>query len=373
LDALERAYQSVVSKYNVQIADFDVEGASLADFPATQLRARAVAALQAALGRRHQQLQVWLTLPVEPDGLQPDAVAVIDTMLRARVSLAGVNIMAMDYSAPPGPGQTMFDLARLAVSAAHRQLEQELARYGVRLSSRQVWHRLGVTVMVGQNDFAGQVFTTADAQSVARFASNVGLGRLSMWSLNRDTECGQAFGENDVLSNTCSGTSQSALAFSRIFGALGGIDTLNERQARIVPPVPDTNPANALYPLWSPTAEYQAGYKVVREGYVYEAKWYNVGEDPAQLWQYSWQTPWELVGPVLPSDHAPKMPVLPAGTYPAWSPHRGYQPGDNVLCQGLPYQAKWYNQGQSPTEEASDPYGSPWQPLFTLPGEPGPD
>jgi chitinase len=73
---------------------------------------------------------------------------------------------------------------------------------------------------------------------------------------------------------------------------------------------------------------------------------------------------------VLSTDRAPTVPTLPAGTYPAWSPQKGYAGGKRVLYQGLPYAAKWYNEGASPAEEAADPSDSPWQPLFTLPGEP---
>jgi hypothetical protein len=32
--------------------------------------------------------------------------------------------------------------------------------------------------------------------------------------------------------------------------------------------------------------------------------------------------------------------------------------------------AKWSNQGVSPQTEASDPAGSPWKPLYKIPGEP---
>lgn len=368
--ALERAYQSVVSYYRLRTIDFDVEGAALSDPAAAARRASAVAALQAAGARHHQPLRVWLTLPVEPTGLQSNAVSVIDAMLRARVALAGINIMTMDFASPPGAGQTMLDLVRAATSAAHKQLQAELARYGVTLDARQVWQRMGITVMIGQNDVPGEILTTADAQGLVRFVSANGMGRLSMWSLNRDSQCGQAFGESGVLSNTCSGTSEPSLAFSQIFARLTGVTTAAIEPTSIIAPAPDINPANALYPSWSPTAEYQAGYKVVRDGYIYQAKWYNAGEDPAQAWPSSWESPWELVGPVLPTDHAPKMPVLRPGTYPAWSPSTAYQAGARVLYQGLPYEAKWYNQGASPGEQAADPFGSAWQPLFTFPGEP---
>jgi chitinase len=41
-----------------------------------------------------------------------------------------------------------------------------------------------------------------------------------------------------------------------------------------------------------------------------------------------------------------------------------------VAFRGLPYQARWASEGASPASQASDPDGSPWQPLFTIPGEP---
>lgn len=50
-----------------------------------------------------------------------------------------------------------------------------------------------------------------DAQSLARFAVATHLGRISLWSLNRDSQCGSSFPESGLLSNTCSGTAQSGL------------------------------------------------------------------------------------------------------------------------------------------------------------------
>jgi chitinase len=258
-----------------------------------------------------------------------------------------------------------------AVAAAHTQVQAALKRSGTDLASGAVWQRMGVTVMLGQNDVAGEVFTIGDARGLVRFAQDHDLARVSMWSLNRDNQCGQAFGENGVLSDSCSGVAQEPLDFSTIFSALNGTPAGLALRSGIVVPPPDTNPANDLYPQWSPTAEYPAGYKVVRDGYIYQAKWYVAGEDPAQVWPSESEDPWELLGPVLRADHAPNLPLLPSGTFPAWAPTGHYQAGDRVLYQGLAYQAKWYNQGTSPGEEAADPFGSPWQPLFTLPGEPG--
>ena len=74
----------------------------------------------------------------------------------------------------------------------------------------QVWNRIGATVMIGQNDVAGQIVTVDDAKGVAAFARSQHLGRVSMWSLNRDSQCGSQFARIGVHSNTCSGTSADA-------------------------------------------------------------------------------------------------------------------------------------------------------------------
>jgi chitinase len=73
---------------------------------------------------------------------------------------------------------------------------------------------------------------------------------------------------------------------------------------------------------------------------------------------------------VTPGDHGADIATLPAGTYPAWSLNTQYEAGDKVLYQGLPYQAKWANEGVSPATESTDPSGSAWAALYTIPGEP---
>ncbi len=366
--ALTAAYQSVIDTYHLHVIDLDVEGAGLQDFAADQRRAQAVRALETAADQHHQSLAVWLTLPVEPNGLQDGALSAIDAMLAARVSLAGVNVMAMDFTTPPPTGDSMLPQVEQAASAAQHQVADHLRRYGVGLLPALTWQRIGVTVMIGQNDVSGERFTVGDAQGLTAFAARVGLGRVSMWSLNRDQQCGSAFARVGVNSNVCSGTPQSGLAFSHAFGQFNG--TAAASGSTDVPPVPDTNPAHAPYPLWSPTAPYPTGYKVVRQGSIYQAKWYNSGEDPGTQVQYSWQTPWDLLGPVLATDRAPTPIVAPGADYPGWSSSSQYLVGDRVTFQGLPYAARWTNQGASPADQANDPWGSPWQPLFSIPGEP---
>jgi chitinase len=224
--------------------------------------------------------------------------------------------------------------------------------------------------MIGQNAIRGENFTTADARGLVRFAGANHLGRISMWSLNRDSQCGSSFPESGLLSNTCSGTAQSGLEFSQIFGQLQGVTSVSSSAGNVQPAVANTNPADAPYPQWSAPGDYPLGYKVVENGEIYQAKWYTSGDDPQAQVQYSWQTPWELLGPVLPGDHAPVIPVPSVGTYPAWSISDSYRVGDKVLFQGLPYESKWDNQGVSPQGALSDPADSPWKALYRVPGEP---
>ena len=369
--ALSSAYQSVIDAYNLRSIDLDVEGSALGDFAAETRRAAAVRILEEAAARAHRTLNVWLTLPVEPSGLQDSALSVVNSMFQARVHLAGINIMAMDFSQPPTSGSTMLNLVKQSLQSTDSQLSRLLPRYGIYLSAKQVWQRLGVTVMIGQNDIAGERFTVADAKGLRTFAQSTGISRVSMWSINRDQQCGASFSLT-ILSNSCSGVTESNLEMTDIFAHLSGSAENSEPSSAAVlrPVVPDTNPANAPFPIWDPTASYEAHYTVVENGEIYEAKWYNSAQDPAAEYQYSWQSPWELLGPVLSTDHAPVIASLPVGTYPKWSPTANYVAGRRVLFQGLPYQAKWSSQGVAPGLTAAEQPSSPWSPLYSIPGEP---
>jgi chitinase len=356
----------VISAYSLTTIDLDIEGAALNNFAAEDRRAEAIASLEKA----NPKLRVWLTLPVETNGLQDNALSVIESMLRDHVTLAGVNVMTMDFSSPPGAGSTMAKSATDALQATHGQLASLYPRYGIHLRSPQIWQGLGATAMIGQNDMQGENFTVADAKALVSFAAANHLGRLSMWSINRDSQCGTSFPETGLLSNTCSGTAQTSLQFAQIFGQLQGSAVVVPSAGKVQAAAADTNPADAPYPQWSASTNYPLGYKVVEAGEIYQAKWYNSADDPSAQVQSSWQTPWELIGPVVAGDHGPVIPKLPAGTYPAWSLGTQYQAGEKVLFGGLPYQAKWSNQGVSPATQSTDASGSPWQALYSIPGEP---
>lgn len=369
--SLEVAYADVLHRYAATTADFDIEGSDLADTVAMQRRAQALEMLQQKARAAGDPIAVWLTLPVAPGGLPPDALDAVATMLSFHVELAGVNLLAMDFGDAAHPVHDMLSATESALLAAHGQLAALYRQQGMPLDPQQVWNHLGVTVMIGENDVTGELFTLADARQVAALAAKDDLARVSTWSLNRDSACGTYYAELGVLSDDCSGVSQTSLQFASTLAAALPAAAPAGKPAPFPATVAD-DPATAPYPIWQPSETYETGYKVVWQGEVYQAKWFNGGQAPDTPVQYAYQTPWLLVGPVLPGDRAPTTTTLPAGTYPAWNPKGAYEQGARVLMDGLPYEARWYTEGIPPNAYPSDPSASPWEALYTLPGEPPP-
>jgi len=120
------------------------------------------------------------------------------------------------------------------------------------------------------------------------------------------------------------------------------------------------------YPIWNPNMAYPKGSKVVWHKNVYQAKWYSIGDQPDVPVATADQTPWTLIGPVLPGDTPAPTPTLPPGTYPDWSPTEVYVAGSRVMLDGVGYQAKYWTQGDQPGAAPSTPQeSSPWELLAT--------
>ncbi|MGD9645673.1 MAG: cellulose binding domain-containing protein [Pirellulales bacterium] len=212
---LTAAYQSVVDAYGLTHIDFDIEGAALAHRASVDRRSQAIATLQQAANAAGRTLEVHFTLPVLPTGLTPDGIYLLESALRNGVQISGVNIMAMDYgdSAAPNPQGRMGDYAIQAATSLFNQLK---TLYGTAQTDAQLWHLVGVTPMIGLNDVTTEVFDQAAAQQLVTFAQQKGIGRISMWSLNRDTQGTP----KSYVDNTSSSIAQTAYEFSQIFAAI---------------------------------------------------------------------------------------------------------------------------------------------------------
>jgi chitinase len=364
---LTDAYRQVVERYDVATIDLDLEGDALVDSVANERRADAIAALQAERRGVGDNLAVWVTLPVTPHGMTSDATDALQALLTAKVDIAGVNVMTMDYGSSRTGKQTMVQASEASVTAARRQLGVLYDRVGLHQNDPSLWAKMGATVMIGQNDVARDVFTLGDARAFNDWAVSNGLGRMSMWSANRDRPCGANYVDTTIVSDACSGVKQGKKTFASALatgftGAMAlGEDTVTtpEPTQSIAPDDPKTSP----YPIWSTTSSYLKGTKVVWHHNVYVAKWWTRGDQPDDPVLNEWETPWQLVGPVLPGETPIPQPTLPAGTYPNWSTATAYDKGARVLFDGVPFEAKWWTQGDSPAAAADDADSSPWAPL----------
>ena len=357
---LATAYRDVVERYDVTTIDLDLEGPALTDQASIARRAEAVATVQAATREAGRALTVWLTLPVSPSGLAESGVAVVDAMLAAGVDLGGVNAMTMNYGGSRDAARPMADAAAGALEGARQQLGEAYRRAGTPQDDAQLWGKLGATPMIGVNDEDGEVTTLDDARALRALATERGLGRVSMWSANRDTACAGDV-EPSEPSNHCSGVDQSPRTFSHVLDALTGRPGATADRRTVASPPAVDDPDASPYPVWEAEGIYDEGDKVVRHGEVFVAQWWTQGDDPGTGSTPGAAAPWRLVGPVLASDRRPTPSTLPAGTHPEWDPAAVYTEGDRVLVDGVGYEALWWTQGDEP---GAAPRGQgPWEPM----------
>ena len=365
---LKGAYTSVIDRYNINTIDIDLERESLANQEAGVRRAQVIAEIQQSYRSEDNDLAIWLTLPVTPQGLTQQGTDAIANMLDAGVDLAGVNVMVMDYGGSKDPDNSMYESSRKALVETNRQLGILYTQAGIPLSSDSVWRKIGATPMLGQNDVREEIFTIDDALALNAFSLENGIGRMSMWSANRDYPCGDNYVDIQIVSDACSGTDAPDGAYGKTL-ASGFTGDLRQNAQMITVSDPERteriidDPTTSPFPVWQEAGVYLKATKVVWRGYVYEAKWWTKGDQPDNPVLQSWELPWQLIGPVLPGEEPIPQPKLPVGTYPQWRGQTIYEGGERVLFEENAYQAKWWNQGDSPALASVNPDSSPWIPL----------
>lgn len=369
-DKLLSAYKQVIERYKIDTIDLDLESSSMGDSEANIRRAKVIAKLQSERRSEGNSLAVWLTVPVAPSGLTINGTSIVSEMLSNDVDLAGVNVMTMDYGESKG-SMDMFEASKSALLETHRQLSILYKLVENEQSAFIIWQKLGATPMIGQNDVEDEVFSLENAKSFNEFAITQNLGRMSMWSANRDLPCGENYVDTKSVSDSCSGVNSEKLSYSVTLSQ--GFDGDPAQNAKIFTPEASTsdtpvvdNPETSPYQIWSETGAYPRGVKVVWRGNVYEAKWWTKGETPDNPVLQSFETPWRLIGPVLEGEKPIEQITLPENTYPEWSGLEVYDKGDRVLFEGTPFEAKWWTQGDSPAASAANTESSPWLALTQL-------
>jgi chitinase len=210
VSSLQTQYQRVIDTFNLTRVDLDIEGSTLNDTTSNDRRNQALANLQAQYAAAGKTLAVDYTLPVDPGGLESNSLSLLNNAKSHNLTVNLVNIMTMDYG-------SAMDMGNAAISAANG-LHGQLGQIWTSKSSAQLWAMEGNTPMIGVNDTTSEVFGTSDANDLESFAASNGIQELSFWSLGRDKACSS----NGTLSDSCSGTSQSAWQFTSTFNKLTG-------------------------------------------------------------------------------------------------------------------------------------------------------
>jgi hypothetical protein len=221
--ALQEQYSTVVDALGLSRLDFDIEGAALADGAANHRRNQALAALQQQSEAAGHRLDVQFTLPSGTHGLEADGVALLKDAESTGLRVSLVNIMTMDY------GSAVDDMGQAAIDAA-TGLHDQLGQIWTSKSPEELWAMEGNTPMIGVNDTPGEVFTTEDAERLAKFAVDKGIQQLSFWAVGRDKACPEA----GKLSESCSGTEQSDYQFLKTFNTVTTTSPGTEPVTRLV-------------------------------------------------------------------------------------------------------------------------------------------
>jgi Glycosyl hydrolases family 18 len=207
--AIAAAYEKVVTTYGVSRLDLDVEDRSLNKPAAIDRRNKAIHLVQGWAAAHGRTVQFVYTLPTGTSGLDPTGVDLLRNAVHDDARVRVVNVMTFDYYDGAEPHEMGAD-TRVAARAVLGQLRTVYPH----ASDRELWSKLGITEMIGIDDFGPpETLTLADAASVARWASRQGIAELSFWALQRDNGgCPGVAG-----SDSCSGVVQPPWQFSHIF------------------------------------------------------------------------------------------------------------------------------------------------------------
>ena len=172
--AFASAIEGFVDATGITDLDFDIEQDPMLTDAVNEMRGQALQMAQASRG-----IKVAFTLQDNPPpggGLASGGQSVVSHAVAAGVKISHVNLMTMDFY----DGKAIISDATGSLTDGHTQL-MSLAG----LSSAAAWQMLGAIPMIGKND-DGAIFSLADAQTLATFAEQNGLGLMSFWSIDRD-------------------------------------------------------------------------------------------------------------------------------------------------------------------------------------------
>src|SRR5581483_11068260 len=181
VSSIAAAYESLVTTYNVTRIDLDTEANSLTNSAGIDRRNKAIAQVESWAASTGRTVQFSYTLPTTTSGLDSSGLAVLQNAVSNNARIDVVNIMTFDYY--DNQSHEMANDTKTAASGLHSQL----ASLYPGKSSTQLWNMIGVTEMIGVDDFGpAETFVTGDASTVESWAASTGIAELSFWALQRD-------------------------------------------------------------------------------------------------------------------------------------------------------------------------------------------
>ncbi len=201
--ALQAAYQKVIDAYSLRAIDIDIEHG---EYKSRKSRQRVVGAL-AGLQSADPGLEISITMGTEEAGPDRTGLAMIAEAAAISLRPTAWTVMPFDFGAPA------TDMGHASIRALEGLARALSSAYGI--STAAAYQMAGVSSMNGHTDEASETVSLEDFQTIAAFAREHHLARLTFWSVNRDRPCPAPEGE-------CSGIAQAPFAFSSVVAGYHG-------------------------------------------------------------------------------------------------------------------------------------------------------
>jgi chitinase len=203
--SLAKAIGEFVDATGITDLDFDIEQAAALTDAMNDMRGQALKMVQDSKG-----IHVAFTLEAVAQqsgtggGLTARGQSIVSRSIAAGVVIDHVNVMTMDYGSQ-FQNQPLAPVAIGTLNGLHAQLMTIIPG----ITSEQAWSMVGVIPMIGHNDDA-EIFSLADAKTVADFAIANKIGLVSFWSADRDRACASG----------CSGVNTADFDFTHVLAAV---------------------------------------------------------------------------------------------------------------------------------------------------------
>lgn len=250
-------YKEFIKAYGFTYVDFDIEGNLTNLHEGHEKRAQIIKELKSELLEEEHPLNISYTLALGKNGIENKELAIIEPTIAAGVDIDTINFMAFDYGEIDG---SLVETTERALQNTHQTLKETYQKYGYNKTDSEIWKMMGSTAMTTEDD-QGHAYTPEDIDKTISFANEVGLGMLSMWSINRDSL------DNDWLH-----PGQEEGLYSKLFSKFQTNDGSQETFKPIRP---------YEYPNYNELASYNAGARVQYNNKNYLCKgWANPGDNP---------------------------------------------------------------------------------------------